>query len=71
MKYVELTCLLGGSVLSWSTIDSDSDFILGSDTDGTSEEEDAPHAMPPAVHPVSDREEDDMNDEDYSEIVSP
>jgi hypothetical protein len=47
--------------------DGDSDFILESDTDDTSEEsEDAPHA-----HPVSDNEEDDMDDEDYREILSP
>jgi hypothetical protein len=35
------------------TIDSDSDLILESDTDDTSEEEDAPHATPPVAHPVS------------------
>jgi hypothetical protein len=52
------------------TTDSDNDFIPESDTDDTSEEEDAPHAMPPAAHPVSDSEEDDMDDDDYREIMS-
>jgi hypothetical protein len=47
------------------TTDSDSDFILESDTDDTSEE-DTPHA-----HPVSNIEEDDMDDEDYRETLSP
>jgi hypothetical protein len=40
------------------TIDSDSDFILESDIDYTSEEENTPHATPPASQPVSDSEED-------------
>jgi hypothetical protein len=53
------------------TTDSDCDFILESDTDDTSEEEeDAPHVTLQAVHPVSDSEEDDMDDEDYTEILS-
>jgi hypothetical protein len=42
------------------TTDSDTDFILESDTDDTSEERDAPHDTTPAVHPVSDSEEDDL-----------
>jgi hypothetical protein len=49
------------------TIDSDSDFIPRSDTDDTSEED----ATPPAAHPVSHSEEDDMDDEDYRKILSP
>jgi hypothetical protein len=52
------------------SIDSDSDFILESDTDNTNED-DNPHALTPAAHPVSDSEEDDMDDEDYREILSP
>jgi hypothetical protein len=52
------------------TTDSDSNFIPESDTDDTSEE-DVPHATPPAAHPVSDGEDDDMDDEDYREILSP
>jgi hypothetical protein len=52
------------------TIESDSDFILESDADDTSEEDDAPHATPPAAHPMSDSEENDMDDEDYNEILS-
>jgi hypothetical protein len=55
------------------TVDSDSDFILGSDTDDTSEEEggkEDPYATPPPSHPVSDSEEDEMDDEDYKEILS-
>jgi hypothetical protein len=44
-------------------VDCDSDFILESDTDDTSEE-DAPHATHPAAHPMSDSEEDDMDDDD-------
>jgi hypothetical protein len=52
--------------------DSDSDFILESDTDSTSEEdENAPHATSPAANPVSDSEEDDMDDDNYREILSP
>jgi hypothetical protein len=47
--------------------DSDSDFIPESDTNDTSEED----ATPPAAHPVSDSEEDDMDDENYREILSP
>jgi hypothetical protein len=43
------------------TTDGDSDFILESDTDDTSE--DAPRATQPAAHPVSD-----MDDEDYSKF---
>jgi hypothetical protein len=42
------------------TIGSDSDCILESDTDCTSEEKDAPHVTPPGARPVSDSEEDDM-----------
>lgn len=54
------------------TIDSDtSDFIPESETDVSSEEDDVPHATPPAAHPVSDSEEDDMADEDYREILAP
>jgi hypothetical protein len=37
------------------TVDSDSDFILESDTDDKSEgeeDDDAPHVTPPAAHPV-------------------
>jgi hypothetical protein len=54
------------------TIDSDSDFILESDTDTSEEEEedDALYATPPAAHSVSDSEEDNMNNEDYREILS-
>jgi hypothetical protein len=48
------------------TADSDSDFTVESDTDDTSE--DAPHATSPAAHPLSDSEEDDMDDENYMEI---
>jgi hypothetical protein len=51
-------------------IESDSEFIPESDTDDTSEEEDAPHATLIAAHPVSDSEEDNMDDEDYREILS-
>jgi hypothetical protein len=47
-------------------IDSDSDFISESDTDDASED-----ATPPVAHPVSDSEEDDMDDKDYKEILSP
>jgi hypothetical protein len=53
------------------TVDSDSYFISESDTDETSGEGDALHATPPATHLVSGSEEDDMNDEDYREILSP
>jgi hypothetical protein len=60
------------------TIDSNSDFVLESDTDDTSgggregaAAADDPHATPQAAHPVSDSEEDDMDDEDYREILSP
>jgi hypothetical protein len=54
------------------TIDTDSGFIPESDADDTSEEdEDAPHATSPAAHPVYDSEKDDMDDEDYREILSP
>jgi hypothetical protein len=53
------------------TTDSDSDFIPEGDTDDTSEEEDDPHATPPDAHPVSDSEEDDMDDVHYREILSP
>jgi hypothetical protein len=34
------------------TVDSNSDFIMESDTDDRSGEEDAAHAPPPAAHPV-------------------
>jgi hypothetical protein len=34
-------------------------------------QEDAPHATPPVAHPVAGSEEDDMDDEDYREILSP
>jgi hypothetical protein len=53
------------------TTDSDSDFIPKGDTDDTCEEDDAPHAAPPTAHPVSESEEDNMDDEDYREILSP
>jgi hypothetical protein len=53
------------------TTDSDSDFIPESDTDDTSEEDDAPHATSPAAHHVSDSEENDMDNEGYREILSP
>jgi hypothetical protein len=53
------------------TLDSDNDFILESDTDDTSEEDDTPHATPPAAHPMSDSEEDDVDDEDYRKILPP
>jgi hypothetical protein len=53
------------------TIDSDGDFILESDTDTTSEDDDAPHATPQAAHPVSDSEDNDMDDEDYTGLLSP
>jgi hypothetical protein len=52
-------------------VDSDIDFILESDTDDASEEGDALHATPPAAHTMSDSEEDDMDNEDYREILSP
>jgi hypothetical protein len=42
-----------------------------SDTADTSEDEDALHVTTPAAHPVSENEEDDMDDEDYKEILSP
>jgi hypothetical protein len=48
------------------TSDNDSDFILESDTDDTSEEY-APHATPPAAPPVSDSKDN----ENYREILSP
>jgi hypothetical protein len=35
------------------------------------DDDDAPYATPPTVHPVSDSEDDDMYDEDYREILSP
>jgi hypothetical protein len=50
---------------------SESHFNLESDTEDTSEKEAAPHATPPAAHPVSDSEEDDMDDENYRGILSP
>jgi hypothetical protein len=56
------------------TFDSDSDFILESDIDDTSkeeEEENATHAIPQAAYSVFDSEEDDMDDDDYREILSP
>jgi hypothetical protein len=50
---------------------SESHFNLESDTDDTSEKgEAAPHATPPAAHPVSDSEDDDMDDENYTGILS-
>jgi hypothetical protein len=56
----------------YDTTDTDSDFIPESDADDTSEEdEDVPHATSPAAHPGSDSKEDDMDDEDYREILSP
>jgi hypothetical protein len=51
------------------TTDSDSHFILESYTNDTTE--DAPHATSPAAHTVSDSEENDKDDEDYMEILSP
>jgi hypothetical protein len=48
------------------TVGCDSDFILKSDIDDTSE--DASYVTPLAADPVSDSEEDDMDDE---EILSP
>jgi hypothetical protein len=54
------------------TVDSDCDFIPESDTDDASEEEeDALHATPPDAHTMSDSEEDDMDDDNYREILSP
>jgi hypothetical protein len=52
------------------TTDNDSDFTPKSDIDDASEEEHAPHATPPAAHPVSNSEEDDTDDEDHREIVT-
>jgi hypothetical protein len=52
------------------TTDSDSDFIPESDTGGgggDKDDDDAPHATLPAAH----SEEYDMDDKDYSEILSP
>jgi hypothetical protein len=50
---------------------SDSDFIVESDADDASEEEqDATYVTPPAAHPVCDSEENGMDDEDYKEILS-
>jgi hypothetical protein len=40
-----------------------------SDTDDTSEEEDVPHVTSPAAQPVSDSEDDNMDDENYREIL--
>jgi hypothetical protein len=48
------------------TIDGYSDFIAESDADDTSGEEG--HTTSPAGHPVSDSEEDGMDD-DYREIL--
>jgi hypothetical protein len=54
------------------TRDSDSDFILDSYTDGTSEkDEDVPRATFPAADAVSDSEEDNLDDDNYREILSP
>jgi hypothetical protein len=53
------------------TFDSDSDFILESDTDDTSEEEENGLHATPQLLILSYREEDDMDDEDYREILSP
>jgi hypothetical protein len=53
-------------------VDCDNDFSPESDIDDTSEEEqDAPNVTSPAAHPVSDSEEDNMDDGDYREILSP
>jgi hypothetical protein len=51
------------------SVDSDSDFILESDTDGTREEEE--DAALTTAHPVSDSEEDGMDEEDYREVLLP
>jgi hypothetical protein len=53
------------------TTDSDSDFILEGDTDDTCEKDDVPHVAPPTAHSVSDTEKDNMDYEDYREILSP
>jgi hypothetical protein len=51
------------------TIDSDNDCILEGDTDDASEEEEDTTSQ--AAHRLSDSEEDDMDDENYREILSP
>jgi hypothetical protein len=53
------------------TIHSDSDFILEGDTNNICEDDDAPHEASPTTHPVSDSEEDNMDDDDYRQILSP
>nr|CAD7260670.1 unnamed protein product [Timema shepardi] len=53
------------------TIDSDSDFVYESDSDITSDDDNVPDLGNPAVHNLSDSDENGMDDEDYREILSP
>nr|CAD7572321.1 unnamed protein product [Timema californicum] len=52
------------------TIDSDSDFVYESDSDITSDDDNVPDLRNPAVHNMCDSDENDMDDEDYREIVT-
>nr|CAD7397962.1 unnamed protein product [Timema cristinae] len=53
------------------TIDSDSDSVYESDSDITSDDDNVPDLRNPAVLNMSDSDENDMDDEDYREILSP
>nr|CAD7259504.1 unnamed protein product [Timema shepardi] len=47
---------------------SDSDFVYESDSDITSDDDNVPDLRNPAVHNLSDSDENGMDDEDYREI---
>nr|CAD7433192.1 unnamed protein product [Timema monikensis] len=49
----------------------DSDFVDESDSDITSDDDNVPDLRNPAVHNMSDSDENGMDDEDYREIPSP
>nr|CAD7410419.1 unnamed protein product [Timema cristinae] len=48
-----------------------SDFVYESDSDITSDNDNVPDLRNPAVHNMSDSDENGMDDEDYREILSP
>nr|CAD7443389.1 unnamed protein product [Timema bartmani] len=49
----------------------DSDFVYESESDITSDDDNVPDLRNPAVHNMSDSDENGMDDEDYREILSP